>query len=292
MDKKIKDSASPLEWKEVTGRKKKADKAERKTHAEGQTNNVQRRREKRIKTRTEAIIIKPAEGKTYAQVLGEIRGNFKPENTNTVVKSIRQTRAGFVLLELDKESKNQKGFTEALKNALGDQGTVFNKVPRTSLEIRDLDSLTTEEEVREALTRDLQELTGELKVSLTKPNTRGQIMAIVDVDEQAAEHLLETAHIKVGWVNCRVKKRTMVTRCYRCLGYGNQARECKGPDRKDQCYKCGNTGHKGATCQSDANCVLCNDLNLETQQRCHIPGSGKCQAFREALGRAREHERR
>ena len=48
-----------------------------------------------------------------------------------------------------------------------------------------MDSLTTMQEVQEALQRELKELTGELKVSLTKANSRSQKMAIIEINERA-----------------------------------------------------------------------------------------------------------
>ena len=72
---------------------------------------------------------------------------------------------------------------------MGDNGKVVERVPKVSLEIRDMDSDTTIQEVQEALKRDLKELAGEIKVFITKPNSRSQIMAIVEVNERAANEL-------------------------------------------------------------------------------------------------------
>lgn len=63
------------------------------------------------------------------------------------------------------------------KYALGTAGAVRNLVPRTSLEIRDIDTLTEAKEVEEALKRDLGDATGEMKIFVTKPNGRDQRLA-------------------------------------------------------------------------------------------------------------------
>ena len=44
----------------------------------------------------------------------------------------------------------------------------------------------TMQEVQEALQRELEELTGEIKVSLTKANSRSQKMAIIEINVRAA----------------------------------------------------------------------------------------------------------
>lgn len=75
-----------------------------------------------------------------------------------------------MLLELAKDTCINKEFTKALTNAVGDIGIVQTRVPRTTLEIRDLDSLTTEEEVIDALKKQVKEETGDARVRLTKPN--------------------------------------------------------------------------------------------------------------------------
>ena len=76
-------------------------------------------------------------------------------------------------------------------------------------EIRDMDSLSTVEEVKKAIEVQIKEPIGELKVSLNKPNSRAQIMAIAKISENAANELLKTSRVTIGWVNCRVRRRTI-----------------------------------------------------------------------------------
>ena len=243
------------------------------------------RRSKR--TRTEAVIIKPSDGKSYAEILKVIRGNVKPEETKREVKAIRQTRNGCVLLELGGKNGSHEDFSKALAKALGDAGAVENRTPKVTLEIRDMDSFTTAEEVKKPIEDQIKEPPGELKVFLTKPNIRAQIMAIAEMNERAANELLETSRIKVGWVNCRVRRRTIVERCFKCFGYGHQAGNCKGPDRGKNCYKCGETGHRAAACTAEPNCALCKEMKVDEGQLKHVPGSGKCHAFKQALDHAK-----
>lgn len=254
--------------------------------------SAKRPKKKRTRVRSEAVLIRPADGKTYADVLGEIRRNVKPEETETEIRCIRQTRAGDVLLELGHKSKNREAFSSAVKKAVGQAGDVRDLVPRVTLEIMDLDSLTTEDEVCQALQQDLEDITGEMKVSLTKINSRGQRMAIVELNEQEANKLLEKTRIKVGWINCRVRRRTLVTRCFKCLNFGHESRNCKGPNRENMCYKCGAEGHKAKTCTAQAiRCVLCSDLGVEQDQLSHAIGSGACHSFRQALEIAKKNQR-
>ncbi|XP_033218178.1 uncharacterized protein LOC117173646 [Belonocnema kinseyi] len=263
MGKRKNDLASPGEWTDVTRKKNKSEILGKSQSDEGKENQrrskeVTMKKKSQRKTdrrqRREAVLIKLAPGKTYAEVLGDIKAKMTPEESEAHIWSIHRTRNGDVLIELKMETKNAAAFGEALEKHLGEMGTMKNLVPKVTLKLRDLDCVTTKEDVEIALKRDLGDKLGDAKVSVTRPNRREQVLAIVEVGEKAASQLLETARIKVGWINSRVRNRISIDRCFRCLGYGHQSRDCKGPDRSGLCYRCGLGGHP-------------EKLN-------HIPGSG------------------
>lgn len=242
---------------------------------------------KNHKPKNDAVVIAPGPGKTYADILKEIRSKVKPEDTETDVRSIRQTRAGHVLLELASNTKGREAFSQNLRSAIGEAGSVRNLVSRVTLEIRDLDSLTEVKDVEEALKRELGDACSEAKVFVNSENSRGQKIAVVELEQHGADSLLATSKIKIGWVNCRVRIRAVVSRCFRCLGYGHLSRSCKGPDRHGRCFKCGGEGHKAAKCEAQAECFLCKELEANDSPT-HVPGTGKCKAFREALLKAKQ----
>ena len=115
------------------------------------------------------------------------------------VRSIRQTNAGYILVEMGKNnSENRAQMDDAIKSGIGQLGTVKSLVPTTSLEIRDLDSLTEEDNVRSALACDLPNSGGEQRIFVTKTNSIGLKMPIVNLNEEEANHLLKTARVKIG----------------------------------------------------------------------------------------------
>ena len=240
---------------------------------------------KKPRARGEAIIIKPNEGKTYAEVLTKIRLNAGTDQLN--IKSVRRTKNGAVLMELIKDSNNTGALCQRIKEVVGQEGAVKNLIPRQTLEIKDLDSLTTKEEVEDAFKRELNGLAGGIRINLTKANSREQKMAFVEIDERSALELIKVGKIRVGFVIARFGTKINVQRCYRCLGYGHIAKDCEGPERKDACYKCGETSHKAGNCSAEARCFLCAESKVEANRLRHIPGSGGCEVFREALKAAR-----
>ncbi|XP_046142341.1 uncharacterized protein LOC123987958 [Osmia bicornis bicornis] len=150
------------------------------------------------------------------------------------------------------------------------------------VEICDLDCCTTGEEVRAAVVRALgDQLRGELKVTMLAPNSSEQRKAVVDAEEPASIQLIARNRIKIGWINCRVRRWAEVPKCFRCLAYGHTKRDCKGPDRSKACWRCGKDNHKSNDCTSPPRCMLCAELGV--QQLDHAPGSGGCNAFRDVL---------
>lgn len=242
-----------------------------------------KRRRGRIKP--EALLIKPGEGKRYADVVREIRTKVNPEDAEAEVKAIRQTKSGFVLLELGAKTKNKDEFREALRGALGEGPTVLSLGGRATVEIRDMDCYTEAAEVEDALKRDFPGM--ELSKLSIYSSSREQKVAVLEIDERSAHRLIDRGKIKIGWVLCRVRERAMVTRCYKCFGYGHVARNCSGPDRSKLCYKCQEPGHIAKMCSQKERCMVCLDNGINEAKAAHIPGSGKCELYREALQAAK-----
>ena len=58
----------------------------------GETSAPTQKQENKIKMSGPNVeIIKPAEGKTYAEIFAEIKQKVKPEETKTSIKATRQT---------------------------------------------------------------------------------------------------------------------------------------------------------------------------------------------------------
>ena len=117
-----KEKVDPSEEKWTIANSKKGRKQQQQQLQKQQPQQQQQKRihEKKPKgAKLDAIVVKPAEGKTYADILSTIRTTVKPEDSGIEVRSIRQTRAGQVLRELKGcTTTSWASFSEALKVAM------------------------------------------------------------------------------------------------------------------------------------------------------------------------------
>ena len=137
----------------------------------------------------------------------------------------------------------------AFQEAIGVSGTI----PRIEVEITDLPTYTSET-VREFCQQGPEM---QLRLSMTERTYRGIRKAYVLPEESRALKLLKAAHIKIGWVSCRVRRKMETNRCYRCLGFGHMAADCWGSDRCGSCWKFSEEGHTAGTCTRSPRCYLC-----------------------------------
>ena len=278
-------AVEPGEWQIATNKKQQNSKAKKKTENQAESSReskeqAARKKEKprQPKQRREAVLIKPGEKSSYADVLRGIREKVKPEQTEAMIRSVRKTKNGDVLLELlNGEKKDQ--LCGAIKDSLGDLATVVNLKQRITIEIRDLDSLTDKEEVAEAVKTASQLPNEEVKVHVTEANAREQRRAFVTMSAEASNNIRKLQRIKVGFISCRyrIRQRSNVKFCYRCLGPGHWQSDCKGPDRKDVCRKCGEKGHIKKDCKNPPKCCICVQESLKPTD--HVAGSERCPLF-------------
>ncbi|XP_077292797.1 uncharacterized protein LOC143915851 [Arctopsyche grandis] len=114
-----------------------------------------------------------------------------------------------------------------------------------------------------------------------KPAYGGTQMAMVKLPRDDATELIKAGRIRIGWVNCRLRPRVHIIRCFRCRGFGHIAVECASKqDRSKECNKCGQEGHKAVICKNDPHCSICEGEKISSG---HPTGSRSCAALRTAL---------
>lgn len=91
-----------------------------------------------------------------------------------------------------------------------------------------------------------------VKVVSLRKRFGGIQMALVSLPLEASKGLINSGRLRIGMVSCRVRIAETKVRCFRCLTFGHTSKTCDGPDRNKCCRRCGEAGHKAASCSADA----------------------------------------
>lgn len=206
--------------------------------------------------------------------------NLKELGSN--VQRIRRAQNGELLLELKMNSTiNGASCKQLIQSSLGDSAQVRALSQQTTIECRDLDEITTAEEVCAALQEQLQ--LESLSVSSIKQMRKAYgdtQIAIIRLPADQARRLILVGKIKIGWTVCRLRELTMPVKCFRCLEYGHIAKVCKNDDRSKQCRRCGVEGHLAKACNSKPRCYVCKSDDGSPAE--HVAGSSRCRLYKEA----------
>jgi len=92
---------------------------------------------------------------------------------------------------------------------------------------------------------------------------RGTRNLVIEVDSGTRKKLMQ-ARIKTGWAICKVDDYKVAKRCFRCMRYKHNFRECKG----DETCPLWTGNHKLKECtstKSEYKCVICLKYNKHNQ---------------------------
>lgn len=233
------------------------------------------------KAKPDAIVIVAKEGKSYADILRSFKANPTMADIGAAVSRIRRTQNGNMLLQLnDKESRTAE-FQGRISEVVGQEAEVRLMSHRVEVRIKDIDEITTKEEVSAAIQAQFQEEIPLENIILRQAYGKTQT-AILRMQQKGATKLLKAGRIKIGWVVCRIRERTTLTRCFKCLEYGHLARVCKSTeDRSKLCRKCGVEGHIARLCDREPRCMFCAKDHPNNAN--HIAGSSTCPVLRRAV---------
>lgn len=200
-----------------------------------------------VRQRPPAILIE-AGINDFPTLVKNIRGNANREVIGDNVVGMRQTKAGGLLIELKGDQQQIEAVRAEVSRLVGAEIEVRSQQQKTMVEIIDLDQWTDSEEVAGAVAAETGVNHEALKVVSVRKRFGGTKAAMVLVPTVACQKMLSHGRIRVGLVNCRVRRGDPRTRCFRCHSYGHMAKECTGPDRSACCRRCGSPGHRAAGC--------------------------------------------
>lgn len=235
------------------------------------------------KTRPDAIVVAAKGELSYADILRKVKAEPKLGNLGNTVTRIRRTQKGDLLFQLKGTGEKTQEFKGLIGETLGKEAEVRTLTHRILLEVKDIDEVTSKEDICEAVKTqyNLNGVSGTDVVNLRNAYG-GTQTATISLPADSAKKLLESGRIKIGWVNCRIRERKPLTKCFKCLEFGHTARQCKSEfDRSKQCRRCGEEGHIAKDCTKDPLCILCKVDKPENAR--HVAGSTKCPVFKKAL---------
>ncbi|CAB0042383.1 unnamed protein product, partial [Trichogramma brassicae] len=232
--------------------------------------------QRRARHRQDVIVIKAKDASKYADILRSLKSDpTLQQKVGSSVNNIRRSAAGALMLQLKKGVENASDLGEELGRVLGTAATASALLHTSTIEIKDLDECATKEEVTAALDALLGvPVSKRDPVKSLRKAYAGTQVAVVALPDDLAATALKLGHVRIGWVNCRIRAREEAARCYRCWSPGHVAARCKGPDRTELCYRCGQKGHQAKDCKGQPSCVLCRERGADDHR--HATTSSSC----------------
>nr|AMS38370.1 hypothetical protein [Bactrocera tryoni] len=234
--------------------------------------------------RPDAIIIARTGNMSYSDMLRAVKKEDALKELGENVSRIRKTAKGEILLEMKKaQMKNTGAYEKEICKVLGDQAQIRALTHEVSVEIRDLDEITTKEDIAVAIRSQIKELNSfdENAIKTMRQAYAGTQTAVISLPAADSKRLLDAHKIKIGWVVCRIREKPNLRKCFRCLEYGHLARACTSEDDRSKCCaKCGEKGHFAKECDKSPSCAACKSSGKK--ETGHRIGSWKCPLYQAA----------
>lgn len=247
------------------------------------------KRAKKKPARPDAIVVKSTGECTYADILKAVKSEEALKGMNTMVRKVRKTANGDLLFQLAKPSDAN---TAKLKAAVGQlligKAEVKSLTEESLVDIRDIDEVTTMEEVCLALNSQIPDI--EINPSNIRSLRKaygGTQTATISLPSVVAKKLIEVGKVRIGWVICRIRAKVQPRRCFKCLDFGHMSRNCASRnDYSSACFKCGEDGHTAKSCTNAPKCILC--VKRGNDHTDHYTGGPKCTVYQAALEKLKQ----
>lgn len=229
------------------------------------------RKKPQMENAEEALII--GGGNSYAEVLKNLQKEIDPEVCGVRIKRVSKTADGEVRLSI---VETKSGGREEMVKRIGEcipSECSLKKVVRTrAIIVTNIGEDVDPEQVKDSLANLTGMSRSDIRLNEFRGSFRGykSITAILPKDQ--ATKVLDSGSIKIGWYSCKVKERVEPDFCQRCQEYGHP--NCKGPQKKKKCLKCGSQEHLAKDCgEVEEYCFTCSAKG-------HRANSMKCQVFK------------
>lgn len=263
----------------MKGRPKKKEEPGAESGPEENEKKAKKKTGEKIEEDVGVIVVKPQEGKTFADIAKSLKSQVSPEQEGVVIEQISKSREGGVVLRLREATKGAAAASSEHLRTTSIGAEVRQVARETIIAIRGLDAMIEASEVAEALVaagvveEGIESITlGELRDGWT-----GRRTAIVRLPRRHAQNLLRKGKLTVGWAKCqaRVTEYEQGTCCYKCQQFGHLSWQCKEKEAAEKkCYRCGSLEHIAKECSSPPKCYGCG-------QEGHRADSVRCPKWKE-----------
>jgi len=156
---------------------------------------------------------------------------------------------------LNRKSSETENLEAAIKSSIGNEASCTRLSDTATVEMRDADEEVSNEEIIKALEAHTKGQ-GTTRIISKRMINRGTQIITASVPTTAISMLLKT-RLRIGFVNCRVKRMIDIQKYFRYQGFGHTRLTCTYDERSNLCWKCGEKGHKNPDYDRDAQCFLC-----------------------------------
>ena len=213
--------------------------------------------------RTDAIIV-TQEGKTYADLLRGVKDAMKNQESEVTdqIEAIRKTKEGAMLITLkagEDKTKRIRGMISKMGEEVKTRVSTAGRERKATIHIKGMDAITTKKEIMDVIERETGVDRQTIRMGELRPYYGSSRAVTVTMPETGAKRMVTRGRLRIELNWCKVEERVNLTQCYRCWGYGHTADTCKEEtDRRDDCKRCGESGHRRRECEKDQRCPICN----------------------------------
>ncbi|CAH1188762.1 unnamed protein product [Phyllotreta striolata] len=162
------------------------------------------------RTKTDAIVVKH-QGKTYAELLKEVKANIDIKKTGVKIDKVRKTNNGDLLLEVKDKSTVTKLKTEINDRMKGVQ--TYHMKDEVVLHVLEIDADMTETDIIEKIRYAHPNMAEkDIRVATLKTMKSGNLAGTIITTRAWADYFDRLGSISFGWSSCTVRRRIHVTR--------------------------------------------------------------------------------
>lgn len=240
----------------------------------------------------QTVFLKPKDTKEFEnmhEAKTHLMKVFNPNTEKVRIQNVRITKTGIIVETPTESEANKIGHSKDLGKTFSVEKP-SKKLPRiiiydvpTGMNETSLSTSVYGQNTELAST--IKEFQAEFSVKFKTGKKEGKTVNwVVEVSPLMRNKILQKKRLYVEWSACRVRDFIMVTRCYKCQGFGHLAKHC---ERDLCCSLCAGTGHKGTECphkdaKKEHKCVNCFKSKRSDG---HSTLDKNCPAYKQALER-------